>query len=49
METDIECILKYKNHAMLFDKKHVKKSLQEKTNLADKHQQKPTLAKVPLY
>lgn len=34
---------------MLFDKKHVKKSLQEKTNLADKHQQKPTLAKVPLY
>lgn len=39
LETDKshECILIYKNHAMPLDKKHVKKSLQGKTNLADKH------------
>lgn len=50
METDNihECTLKYENHAMPFDKNHDKKSLQGKTSLADKHQQKLTFAKVPL-
>lgn len=50
METDNihECTLKYENHAMPFDKNHDKKSLQGKTSLADKHQQKVTIAKVHL-
>lgn len=50
METDNihECTLKYENHAMPFDKNHDKKSLQGKTSLADKHQQKLTFAKVHL-